>query len=110
MHEKGSPLNGTNTSLRGSFSTKTGVICGDLVMEVVIQVRHLSKFFKEIKAIDDISFSVERGEIYGFLGQNGAGKSTAIRMLLSLIEPTAGTIEIFGKDPAMFLQKSFNLL
>jgi len=67
-------------------------------MASVIDVRHLSKDFKEIKAVDDLSFSVPRGKVYGFLGQNGAGKSTTIRMLLTLIEPTEGEIEIFGMN------------
>ena len=67
-------------------------------MPVIIKVDHLSKHYKDIKAVDDISFSVNQGDIYGFLGQNGAGKSTTIRMLLTLIEPTQGIIEIFGSD------------
>lgn len=65
-------------------------------MTSVIDVRHVSKDFKEVKAVDDLSFSVPQGKVYGFLGQNGAGKSTTIRMLLTLIEPTEGEIEIFG--------------
>jgi len=64
----------------------------------VIEVQQLSKFFKNIKAVDDLSFSVNEAEIYGFLGQNGAGKSTTIRMLLTLIKPTSGSIRIFGND------------
>ena len=64
----------------------------------VIKVTNLSKHYKEIKAVDDVSFEVKEGEVYGFLGQNGAGKSTTIRMLLTLIEPTNGKIEIFGSD------------
>jgi ABC-type multidrug transport system ATPase subunit len=67
-------------------------------MSAVIQVKHLSKDFKEVKAVDDLSFTVEAGQVYGFLGQNGAGKSTTIRMLLTLIKPTSGEIEIFGLD------------
>jgi ABC-type multidrug transport system ATPase subunit len=62
----------------------------------IIDVDHVSKDFKEIKAVDDLSFSVPQGKVYGFLGQNGAGKSTTIRILLTLIEPTEGKIEIFG--------------
>ena len=65
-------------------------------MSSIILARHLSKDFKEVKAVDDLSFSVPEGKVYGFLGQNGAGKSTTIRMLLTLIEPTSGEIEIFG--------------
>lgn len=64
---------------------------------MLLSVKHLSKSFGAFKAVDDLSFSVNEGEVYGFLGQNGAGKSTTIRMVLSLIAPTSGTIEIFGK-------------
>ena len=67
-------------------------------MAAIIKVNNLSKQFKEIKAVDDLSFTVEEGDVYGFLGQNGAGKSTTIRMLLTLIKPTAGNISIFNKD------------
>ena len=67
-------------------------------MNEVIQVAHLSKAFAEVKAVDDLSFSVKTGEVYGFLGQNGAGKSTTIRMLLSLVKPGSGSIHMFGKD------------
>lgn len=67
---------------------------------MLLSVKNLSKSFGAFKAVDDLSFSVNEGEVYGFLGQNGAGKSTTIRMVLSLIEPTAGTIEIFGKTMA----------
>src|SRR4029078_136687 len=67
-------------------------------MADIIAARNLFKQFNEIKAVDDLSFSVPEGNIYGFLGQNGAGKSTSIRMLLTLISPTGGEIEIFGMD------------
>jgi ABC-type multidrug transport system ATPase subunit len=68
------------------------------MMNAVIQVKNLTKDFKELKAVNDLSFIVEAGRVCGFLGQNGAGKSTTIRMLLTLIKPTSGTIEIFGLD------------
>jgi ABC-2 type transport system ATP-binding protein len=64
----------------------------------IIEVKNLTKDFREVKAVDDLSFSVNEGEVYGFLGQNGAGKSTTIRMLLTLIEPSFGRIEIFGME------------
>src|SRR5450432_3166284 len=64
----------------------------------VINVSHLSKRFRDIDAVNDLSFTVQEADVYGFLGQNGAGKSTTIRMLLSLISPSAGEIEIFGKN------------
>ena len=67
-------------------------------MEPVISVKHLSKEFKEVKAVDDLSFEVPAGAVYGFLGQNGAGKSTTIRMLLTLIRPSSGHIELFGMN------------
>jgi ABC-type multidrug transport system ATPase subunit len=65
-------------------------------MQPLISVSGLVKQFEEVKAVDNLSFSVYPGDIYGFLGQNGAGKSTTIRMLLTLITPTAGSIEMFG--------------
>jgi ABC-type multidrug transport system ATPase subunit len=67
-------------------------------MSSIIQVKHLTKEFKEIKAVDDLSFTVDEGLVYGFLGQNGAGKSTTIRLLLTLITPGSGEIEIFGMN------------
>jgi ABC-type multidrug transport system ATPase subunit len=67
-------------------------------MPVIIQTSNLSKKFTEVMAVDDLSFSVQSGEVYGFLGQNGAGKSTTIRMLLTLIRPSTGSIKLFGKD------------
>jgi ABC-2 type transport system ATP-binding protein len=67
-------------------------------MSAIIQVSHLSKTYSTVKAVDDISFTVNKGDVYGFLGQNGAGKSTTIRMLLTLITPTAGSIELFGHN------------
>ncbi|MFZ1313102.1 MAG: ABC transporter ATP-binding protein [Chitinophagaceae bacterium] len=67
-------------------------------MVPIIEVKHLTKSFRDLKAVNDLSFTVEEGQVYGFLGQNGAGKSTTIRMLLTLIKPTSGNIEIFGLD------------
>jgi ABC-2 type transport system ATP-binding protein len=67
-------------------------------MSAIINVSHLSKHYQEIKAVNDISFTVNAGEVYGFLGQNGAGKSTTIRMLLTLVEPSSGRIEMFGMN------------
>ena len=64
----------------------------------VIKVQHISKHFGSLKAVDDLSFEVQAGQVFGFLGQNGSGKSTTIRMLLSLIHPSSGSIELFGKS------------
>ena len=66
-------------------------------MSSVVSVSNLSKKYGNIQAVDDLSFTVNKGDVYGFLGQNGAGKSTTIRMLLTLIAPTAGEIHIFDK-------------
>ena len=67
-------------------------------MENVIEVRNLVKQYKELKAIDDLSFDVKKGEILGLLGPNGSGKSTTINCVLSLLNFTKGTIKIFGKE------------
>jgi len=64
----------------------------------VINVSHLSKKFRDITAVNDLSFTVQQADVYGFLGQNGAGKSTTIRMLLTLVAPTYGEIELFGMN------------
>ena len=64
--------------------------------ETVINVVHLKKYFKEVQAVNDISFQVQKGELFGFLGINGAGKSTTINMLCTLLAPTAGEAEICG--------------
>lgn len=65
----------------------------------MIKVENLTKKFKEFTAVDNISFSVERGEIFAFLGPNGAGKSTTIKILTTLLRPTAGKISVNGHDP-----------
>lgn len=65
---------------------------------VVIEVKNLKKYFGKVKAVDDISFTVEQGEIFGFLGPNGAGKTTTIRCMTDFIRPDSGTIKILDKD------------
>ncbi len=67
-------------------------------MQQIVKVSQLTKQFNSLTAVNQLSFSVESGDVYGFLGQNGAGKSTTIRMLLTLITPTSGEISIFGYD------------
>jgi ABC-2 type transport system ATP-binding protein len=63
-----------------------------------IDVQHLSRSYGSVKAVDDISFSAQRGEIFGLLGHNGAGKTTTIRMLTGRTKPTSGTAHIAGYD------------
>jgi len=64
----------------------------------VIQVTRLRKRYGSTVAVDDVSFDVRRGEVFGFLGSNGAGKSTTIRMLCGLLRPTSGRAEVGGVD------------
>lgn len=70
--------------------------------EAVLEIAGLSKTYGRrdggVRAVSDVSLSVKAGEVYGFLGANGAGKSTTIRMLLGLITPSAGKIRLFGQD------------
>ncbi len=69
-------------------------------MQQIVRVTDLTKQFKNLTAVDHLSYTVNEGDVYGFLGQNGAGKSTSIRMMLTLIEPSSGEIEIFGMNLA----------
>jgi ABC-2 type transport system ATP-binding protein len=73
--------------------------------EVVVAVRGLTKVFKDFwgrpkaRAVDNVDFEVRKGEVFGLLGPNGSGKSTTVKMLLGLLYPTKGHIEVFGKSP-----------
>jgi ABC-2 type transport system ATP-binding protein len=64
----------------------------------IIEVNKLTKYYGKSRGIVDVSFAEEEGEIFGFIGPTGAGKSTTIRLLLSLIHPTSGSARVFGKD------------
>ena len=67
-------------------------------MPALIEIERLTKRFGAFTAVDDVSFSVDRGEVVGFLGPNGAGKSTTMKMLAGFVTPTAGTARICGQD------------
>ncbi len=67
-------------------------------MGKIIEIENLSKSFGEVKAVKNISFSVEKGSLFSFLGVNGAGKSTTISMLCGLLEPDSGTINVCGQS------------
>ncbi len=67
-------------------------------MSAIITVENLTKSFKQRKAVDDISFSIERGGIFGFVGPNGAGKTTTIRILTTLLQADSGTVTVDGFD------------
>ncbi len=78
-------------------------------MQEIIKVSHLTKQFKELTAVNDISFSVQKGELFGFLGENGAGKTTTINMLCTLLAPTGGEVSLagyqLGKEDTQIKQK-----
>jgi ABC-2 type transport system ATP-binding protein len=65
----------------------------------VLTLERVTKRFDEVVAVDDLSFSVEQGTVFGFLGGNGAGKTTSLRMVLDIIRPTSGTIDVLGHAP-----------
>jgi ABC-2 type transport system ATP-binding protein len=67
-------------------------------MENIISVEGVTKKFKEVTAVNNVSFTVQKGEIFGFLGPNGAGKSTTIKMLTTLLQPTEGKLTLAGHD------------
>ena len=90
---------GTASSPLGSaVSLSEGHSTHNSQLENVIEVSHLVKAFGSFHAVDDISFTVKRGEIFGFLGANGAGKTTAMHMLTGLNQPTSGTGKVAGYD------------
>ena len=64
----------------------------------ILSVKNLTKEFKNFKAVDEVSFDVEEGEIFGLLGPNGAGKTTIIRIIATVLAPTRGTVEVLGFD------------
>jgi ABC-2 type transport system ATP-binding protein len=64
----------------------------------MIEVSHLTKTYRDLKAVDDVSFQVPSGEILGFLGPNGAGKTTTMRILTGVLPPTSGTVKVSGFD------------
>lgn len=65
----------------------------------MIEVSHLTKKYKNIIAVNDVSFTVNDGEVFAFLGPNGAGKTTTVKMLTTLLRPTSGTVRLNGLDP-----------
>lgn len=66
--------------------------------ETIVQLNGVSRLFGDFVAVDDLSFSVERGEIFGFLGQNGAGKTTTLRILMDIVPPTSGSLTVLGAE------------
>lgn len=73
---------------------------GETMTETVLQTKNLTKQYGGRMAVENLSLHVRRGDIFGFLGQNGAGKSTTLRMVLGLVRPTSGSISLLGCDMA----------
>jgi len=80
--------------------SRTAIVSADRIPEggSMIRVENLTKKFGDFTAVDDVSFDVKKGEIFGLLGPNGAGKSTTLRILSTLARPTKGTASIGGYD------------
>jgi len=77
---------------------------------MLIEVEHLRKAYGSIVAVDDLTLSVEKGEVFGFLGPNGAGKTTTVKMLLGLVRPTSGMARLLDRspgDPAVMARVGF---
>ena len=66
--------------------------------KVILELKHLKKYYGTIKGIEDISLKLNQGDIYGFIGPNGSGKSTTLRTIMGLINKTSGSITVFGKE------------
>jgi ABC-type multidrug transport system ATPase subunit len=80
-------------------------------MQTVISLKKLSKTIGKSEILSDISLTLYSGEVFGFLGPNGAGKTTTMKAILGIIEPTSGSVEIFGKSPkATSVQKRIGFM
>src|SRR5690606_37357052 len=87
--------------------------------QLAIEARHLTRRFGDFTAVDNVSFAIRRGEIFGFLGSNGCGKTTTMKMLTGLLPATSGEARVLGepvdgRDPAMrqrigYMSQSFSL-
>jgi ABC-type multidrug transport system ATPase subunit len=83
----------------GSVRQRPPAISAEVASDTAVQVQDLSKSFGERKALDDLSFSVRAGELFGFIGPDGAGKTTLFRILTSLLVPDGGMARVLGLDP-----------
>ena len=70
-----------------------------------IQLLNVTKTFGETNAVDDVSLAVPQGAVYGFIGPNGSGKTTTMRMILSIIYPDRGSIRVFGQEVQVLVQR-----
>ena len=74
-------------------------------MENILKTTNLTKQYKDVKAVDSINLTLNKGDIYGFIGRNGAGKTTTLKMIAGLAKPTSGSFTLFD-IPAYFLKSS----
>ena len=80
-------------------------------MEVnVVEIYNLCKTYKNTNAVSHLHMEIKKGEIYGFIGKNGAGKSTTLKMIVGLIFPTSGEIKLFGEKRNAFTSKRIGSL
>ncbi|WP_027624003.1 ABC transporter ATP-binding protein [Clostridium lundense] len=75
-------------------------------MEYILKTINLTKQYGDVRVVDNVNINIEKGDIYGFIGQNGAGKTTTLRMITNLIKPSSGFVELFGET---LTPKSHNL-
>jgi ABC-2 type transport system ATP-binding protein len=71
---------------------------GDFSVSIAVEAKNIVKDFGSVKALDGLNFSIKKGEIFGLIGLNGAGKTTALRITSTLLLPTSGTVTVFGHD------------
>jgi ABC-2 type transport system ATP-binding protein len=79
-------------------------------MDYAVEATAITKQFGQIRALDDVSFKIQPGEIYGLIGPNGAGKTTTLRIICTLIQPTSGSITIFGRDAVHQAEKTREII
>ena len=78
--------------------------------ENVVEINNLCKTYKDTKAVADVNMTIKKGDIYGFIGRNGAGKSTTLKMIVGLIFPTSGQIKLFGESRNKFTDRRIGSL
>lgn len=79
-------------------------------MTAVLSVRHLTKFYGSIRALNDVSFDVPKGSVFGILGPNGSGKTTLLGIVMDILKQTSGTFQFFGKEPDADRRKQIGTL
>ena len=99
-----SPATPARKNARCFVATRVAIVAGRMTAAPAVEIRHLVKEFRTsfrrepLRAVDDVSITIQPGEIYGLIGPNGSGKSTTMKALLGLVAPTSGHCAIFGKD------------